>query len=155
MGDFAPGTESHSQPERRAERAAPAIIEPVPPYKKHGPPVLRTLWFMALAVVIVASLLPSDSSMMKTLDRFPIGDKAEHLLAYAVLGFLPAIHERRGILAALALGVIALGVAMEYGQLLCGWRTFEVADMLADAIGVGMGLVAALPLRIAVASDRL
>jgi VanZ family protein len=89
--------------------------------------------------VIVGSVLPSDSGAMKALDKLEISDKIEHVGAYFVLAFLPAIHERRRFVIAAAIGAVALGIALEYVQLYSGWRDFEVADMVADAAGVCLG----------------
>ena len=115
------------------------------------PPVvrkyLRALWLAAITVVIVGSLLPGTSMPMRALDMLQVSDKLEHFGAYAFLAFLPAIHERKGFIVAAALGAVALGVALEYGQLYSGWRDFEYADMVADAAGVGCGLAAGIPLR--------
>ncbi len=41
--------------------------------------------------------------------------------------------------------MVALGIAMEYAQRATGYRTFEVADMIADAFGVAIGWLAAPP----------
>jgi VanZ family protein len=109
--------------------------------------VLRFAWVVAIATVTTASLLPSSSFPMRAIDRLHISDKMEHLAAYAVLAFLPAIHERRKTVIATASGVIALGVLLEFGQLYSGWRDFEVADMVADAAGVGAGVTAGILLR--------
>jgi VanZ family protein len=116
---------------------------------------VRALWLLSIVVVIVGSVLPADSLAIRTLDRLPVTDKIEHTAMYAVLAFLPAIYERRSVVITAAAGAIALGVALEFVQLLSGWRQFEIGDMVADAIGVCLGLafgVAArtrLPLRIA------
>ncbi|MBZ5576419.1 MAG: VanZ family protein [Acidobacteriia bacterium] len=109
--------------------------------------LLRNLWYIAIGVVVVASLLPSSSFPMRALDRLHLSDKLEHFIAYAVLAFLPAIHERKGFIAGAAIGALALGVALEYGQLFSGWRDFEFRDMVADAVGVCFGLAAGIPLR--------
>jgi VanZ family protein len=123
--------------------------------------VLRVLWLVAILVVVVGSLLPADSEPIKALETLPISDKIDHFAAYAALAFLPAIHEKRRFLIAAAFGAVALGVALEYVQLFSGVRNFEVGDMIADAIGVGFGLLAGVPLRSrsaaamrAVSSDR-
>lgn len=108
---------------------------------------LRILWFAAIGVVIVASLLPSSSLPMRALDWLEISDKVEHALAYFVLALLPTLHERRSFIAVAAVGAAGLGVALEYGQLYSGWRDFEVGDMIADAVGVCIGVAAGLPLR--------
>jgi len=74
------------------------------------------------------------------------GDKLGHLAAYG-LGTLwfsqPYTALRQRIV--LALGMVALGIAMEYAQRATGYRSFEVADMVADALGVAIGWLAAPP----------
>ena len=109
--------------------------------------LLHILWALAAVVVIVGSLLPSDSPTIKALDALPISDKIDHLAAYAALAFLPAIHEKWRFTFAAALGALALGVALEYVQRYSGVRDFEVGDMVADAAGVCVGLAAGALLR--------
>ncbi len=41
--------------------------------------------------------------------------------------------------------MVALGIALEYAQRATGYRSFEVADMVADALGVAIGWLAAPP----------
>ena len=41
---------------------------------------------------------------------------------------------------------VALGIALEFAQLHVG-RDFEIGDMVADAVGVSVGLAAGIPLR--------
>jgi hypothetical protein len=55
---------------------------------------MRIAWLIRLVAVIVGSLLPADSALLRALDRLAINHKVQHLLAYALLAFLPAIHER-------------------------------------------------------------
>jgi VanZ family protein len=118
---------------------------------KSTPPVarelLRGLWFLASLAVVMGSILSADSMPIRTLDRLSVSDKVEHTIMYAVLAFLPAIYERPGIVIAAATGAIALGVLLEFAQLLSGWRQFEVGDMVADAIGVCLGLAAGIAVR--------
>jgi VanZ family protein len=101
---------------------------------------LRAIWLLAVAAIIAGSLLPSESAAMQAIDRVPLSDKVEHAAAYAFLAFVPAIHERRRRVIAAAAGAVLLGVALEFAQLWSGWRDFEVADMVADGIGVAVGL---------------
>jgi VanZ family protein len=84
---------------------------------------------------------------MRALDHLQINDKILHFAAYMVLALLPAMHERRPLVVAAAVGAAALGVALEFGQLISGWRDFEVADMIADAMGVCMGVAVGIPVR--------
>ena len=43
-----------------------------------------------------------------------------------------------------AIGFIAMGIGIEYIQRWTGYRSFEVYDMVADALGVLLGWAAAL-----------
>jgi VanZ family protein len=81
------------------------------------------------------------------LDRLHTNDKIEHFGAYAVLAFLPTIHERWRFVIAAAIGAVVLGVVLEFGQLYLGWRDFEVGDMVANAVGVCFGLLVGVPVR--------
>jgi VanZ family protein len=75
---------------------------------------------------------------------FKLVDKLEHLAAYGALMFWFAfLYRRTPARAAYALGFIAMGIAIEFIQPYTG-RDFELADMLADALGVALGWAAAL-----------
>src|SRR4029079_4971886 len=74
------------------------------------------------------------------------GDKFGHAFAYATLMYwwaqlLRAARERMGLAAAL----LARGISIEYVQGWTGWRTFDYYDMLADAVGIALGWLAAPP----------
>jgi VanZ family protein len=120
----------------------PLIIAPENPKR-----LLRGLWLIAVLVVIVGSLLPGNSLPIEMLGRLQISDKIEHLVAYAALGFLPSVHERWKVAAVMLLAAVAMGVGLEFGQLLSPGRQFEIADMLADALGVCFGLAAGTSVR--------
>ena len=65
-------------------------------------------------------------------------DKAQHLLAYAVLTwwFSQAFPRRtRSVLA-----LLALGVGLEFLQALTPYRMFDYADMGANVLGLVLGL---------------
>jgi VanZ family protein len=87
---------------------------------------------------------------------FAFSDKVQHFLAYALLMFwFAALHRSLG--ARLAYGAlwIGLGVALEFAQGATGYRSFELADMAANALGVAAGAAAALILpRAAGAAER-
>jgi VanZ family protein len=84
---------------------------------------------------------------MRALAELHVSDKLEHVGAYALLAFLPAIHERRRFIIAAAIGAVLLGIGLEFGQRLTGWRDFEVGDMIADAVGVCSGVAVGIPIR--------
>jgi VanZ family protein len=103
------------------------------------PPLLRIAWLVALVLVVVGSLLPPSSAPMEELARLPVSDKVEHVAGYFVLAFLPALHESRRRALQLAAAAVALGVLLEFIQPSFS-RDFEVGDMVADAVGAGLGL---------------
>src|SRR5215467_3166478 len=98
--------------------------------------LLRGLWLLAAVAVVIGSLLPGGSPPMLMLARLHISDKIQHFGAYALLAFLPAIHEQRKFILVAALGAVALGVVLEFDQRYAPGRTFEIADMLANTTGV-------------------
>ena len=68
------------------------------------------------------------------------GDKLGHLLAYGGLMYWFALlYVPTRIRALYAAGFIAMGIAIEFVQGWTGYRSFEVADMVADALGVFAG----------------
>jgi glycopeptide antibiotics resistance protein len=54
------------------------------------------------------------------------------------------IYIKKKIRIAYAAGFIAMGVALEFVQGRLGYRTYDVLDMGANALGVLLGLAAAL-----------
>lgn len=108
---------------------------------------LRTFWAAAALTVVVGSLLPAESVPVRLAARLPVSDKALHFCAYAVLAFLPVIHERIRTAAAIAVCLTAAGVAVEFGQAFLGSRFFETADMAANGGGVLFGVLVGLPHR--------
>ena len=98
-------------------------------------------WLLAAAIVWL-SLTP------KPLDPgFSHGDKVGHFLAYAMLMlWFAALYRGGGARTAYALLWIAMGVALEFAQGATTYRTFELADMAANALGVLAGAAVALSL---------
>jgi VanZ family protein len=73
------------------------------------------------------------------------GDKLGHLASYGTLMFwFSQLYVRKRTQALYALGFAAMGVALEFAQGATGERSFELADMLANALGVLCGWAAAL-----------
>ena len=103
-------------------------------------------WFL-VALIIWLSLTPSPPRIEIGIEQV---DKLEHFLAYGSLMFWFAqLYLRTPVRAAYAIGFVAMGIALEFIQAHVG-RDFEVADMVADAIGVAIGWAGALfvPLRL-------
>jgi len=95
-------------------------------------------WAWAAAIVWL-SLTPSPPEV-----DIAHGDKLGHFAAYGLLMFwFCQLYTRRTFFAA---GFILMGVALEVIQGQLGYRSFEAADMLANALGVLLGWgVALLP----------
>jgi VanZ family protein len=72
------------------------------------------------------------------------GDKLSHFAAYGLLMFVFCqIYDQRRTRLVYAAGFIGMGVALEFLQGMTGYRTFDVFDMLANAVGVALGWGAA------------
>jgi VanZ family protein len=108
---------------------------------------LRYPWFwwafgwLLIIGVTVGSLMPG--SYLEFLSHFSIRDKALHALAYLVLmlwfaGLYP--RDRHWIVAAL---IFTLGFAIDLAQGATPSRTFDLADVAANAGGILVGLVLA------------
>jgi VanZ family protein len=90
---------------------------------------------MLVAAVIYLSL----STTVIALPWDP-GGKYAHVAAYAVVMFFFAYAYRAARAAVLvAAALLALGIGLEYVQAYSGYRTFERTDMVADAVGIGLG----------------
>jgi VanZ family protein len=104
----------------------------------------RRLWIavslVLLAAVLFVSLQPNSGSPA------PTGlDKVEHLTAYILLSLWFTGLVARGRYWAVGAGLLALGLLIEVLQ----WRmnlgrTAEALDMLANTLGVGVGITIAL-----------
>jgi VanZ family protein len=101
----------------------------------------RPAWFCGVAIVIVGSILPGSSPAIHQLARLGFSDKLEHFVAYVALAtLLPLIEEPRARRFRSALiGLVALGICLEFVQFFVPGRTPEVKDALADAAGVLLG----------------
>jgi VanZ family protein len=103
------------------------------------------VWFLAIIVLVVVCLLPAPD-----LPKVGVNDKLEHALAFALLASSAVQLFTRGrTLVTVAAGLLALGIGIECAQaVFTTTRAMELADVVADAIGIGAGmLVAWTPLR--------
>jgi VanZ family protein len=91
-------------------------------------------WLYAAAIVFL--------SLAPRLPRIEIeyGDKLGHLAAYGLLMFwFSFLYRYRYTRLAYGIGWIAMGVALEFAQGATGTRSFELADMAANSLGVLLG----------------
>ena len=105
----------------------------------------RRLWvtvgWAIVLLVIYLSLTPTPIDV-----PIEAGDKLSHAFAYLVLmSWFSNLYEGPGRRVGFAVGFVFLGVTLEILQGGTGYRSFEVADMLADAAGVVVGWIVAPP----------
>lgn len=109
----------------------------------------RGLGFGLIAAILALSLLPFSIEV----ELEENSDKLGHLLMYGSLMFwfamiYPAARPRL----LLALAFCAMGVGIEFLQGMTMYRSFELADMLANGVGVALGWCVALtPLKYSLA----
>ena len=113
-------------------------------WERHRTP-LRVFWATWLAGVISGSL--ASGNEMSSLDKvlpFLQYDKVTHYGAYAGLAFLSllAFERRRGL--AVALSMILLGAVIELLQHFSPGRTPDIADAIANTLGVFSGIAVGL-----------
>jgi len=91
-------------------------------------------WAWAAAIVWL-SLTPSPPEV-----DIAQSDKLGHLVAYGLLMFwFSQLYIQKRARIAYAVGFIAMGVGLEFLQGALGYRTYEVFDMYANALGVALG----------------
>jgi len=103
--------------------------------------IWRIAGWLGIAAIITLSLMPLQLDM--AVDN---GDKFGHLASYGLVTLwltqpYTGLHQRIW----LVVGMVALGIALEFAQHATGYRSFEVADMVADALGVTIGWLLAPP----------
>jgi len=98
----------------------------------------RRIWLLLgwgmVAAIIVLSLIPVEVDLGE--DR----DKLAHFVVYGGLSFwFGMIFVGRGLQLGIAAAFAAMGVALEFLQGLTDYRSLEVADMIANTVGAGLG----------------
>ena len=93
-------------------------------------------WVMCLGIFILA-ILPNNSS----LHTFPEADKVLHAIAFAGLSFIGCLAYPVRIFG-LAIFLVFLGGAIEVAQGYTPSRSRELFDLLADLIGISLGMLA-------------
>ncbi|MBU6212060.1 MAG: VanZ family protein [Gammaproteobacteria bacterium] len=116
-------------------------------------PLLRPLryahywvWFgLAMTLIVVYLTLEAPSGRI---GRIPQLDKAYHFGAFLGLTlWFAALVERRGYWV-VAIALFLLGVAIEIGQYLMALgRSAELLDVVADTVGIVLGIVLSLLIR--------
>ena len=104
----------------------------------------RKIWlalgWVWIAVIIYLSLRPEPIG-----DDGPWTDKLHHIAAYLVLMlWFAQLFRPFAKKLWIALGFVAMGIAIEFAQEQTGYRHFEFIDMVAGGIGVLCGLLLSL-----------
>ena len=108
------------------------------PFKR--PLLWSGLWMLAIAVVVIGSLLPA-----KDLPSVQVNDKIEHFVAYAALSAgAVQLFARRLSWGFVCVLLVLMGIGIEYlqAQMALG-RMLDRNDALANTIGVLLGLATA------------
>ena len=92
-------------------------------------------WVLVVGV-IVGSLLPGPA-----LPSIGLSDKLEHALAYFLMMVWFAGLYRRTAHPRIAVVLLLLGIALDLLQATTRTRSFEVYDIVADAVGIAIGLL--------------
>lgn len=118
--------------------AKPRFGRSLKPFRR--PLLWAGLWMLAVAVVVIASLLPA-----RDLPSVPVSDKLEHFAAYAVLSAgAVQLFARRLSWGFVCVLLVLMGIGLEHLQAQMGLgRMLDRADALANAIGVLIGLATA------------
>lgn len=105
------------------------------------PRLWSALWCLAIAAVVVVSLLPAGE-----LPQAPGSDKLHHFLAYFALAAAAVqLYARWTSLLGAGLGLVLLGLGLEHAQgALTDSRMADRWDALANTLGVIAGLATRL-----------
>ena len=108
------------------------------PFRRPG--LWAGLWMLAIAIVVIGSLLPA-----KDLPSVQVNDKIEHFVAYAALSAgAVQLFARRLSWGFVCVLLVLMGIGIEYlqAQMAMG-RMLDRNDALANTIGVLIGLATA------------
>lgn len=106
--------------------------------------VFLLLWVAGVFAIITGSLLPGTTVSLLETASMHFNDKALHFCGYLLVATLPNFAlKRRSVALACALGLIPMGICLEFLQRLVPGRSFELVDMAANTAGVLTGLAVA------------
>ena len=112
--------------------------------------LVLVIWLLILVMVVAGSLHPGAGPPTSTIRL----DLILHFLLYALLSGLAVIifHNRKTALL-IAISLLPLGTLLECAQLYIRSRTFGLDDLIANCIGVLIGLLVGIAYRAKSATD--
>jgi VanZ family protein len=98
------------------------------------PKVWSVLGWLLVLGVIVGSLMPG-----RAMPDVSLNDKLQHASVYLLLMLWFAGFYARRFYLAIAIVLCALGIGLDLLQGLTATRSFELYDIMADLVGIGIG----------------
>jgi VanZ family protein len=92
-------------------------------------------WLGVFALCLLCLLPPTDLQIQGP----PLSDKAYHTLAYAILMWWFAMGYPSSQWSITAVGLVALGISLEFAQSFTADRVASVADEIANMCGIALG----------------
>lgn len=114
--------------------------------KPINPSLLKLTFWCGLLLLTVLSLLPVDQLPEQIMD---IWDKAQHAAGFGLLAML-GTRAYPSRMPGVGWGLLLHGGFIEVAQAYTGWRHGDWLDLLADGVGIALGVllvVAAVRLR--------
>lgn len=97
----------------------------------------RRLWIGVGVLLVMTVTIGSVVSLPTTVKAVMLHDKLLHTFAYAaMMGWFAQIYRHDLTRLVLVIGLIALGIAIEFVQGTTAYRQFDVLDMVANTSGV-------------------
>lgn len=99
----------------------------------------QRLWISVGVFLVLAVAISSINTIPESLKAVMVQDKVAHTLAYAsLMGWFSQIYRHDLTRLILALGLVAMGIGIEFLQGLTKTRQFDVLDMVANTSGVAL-----------------
>lgn len=100
-------------------------------------PLKYKIYWLLIGYLMVTFVIYSSLSTADAVLEIKVSDKLMHVLGYfGLMGWFMQIYRSRRAGTLLAITFITMGIVLEFLQGLGGVRYFEVADMLANSLGV-------------------
>lgn len=100
----------------------------------------RALGWLMIATLVVIMAVPTPATSL----QIDYADKLVHVAAFGVLGaWTSQLYRPSAALAWRGVGLIGFGALTELMQVVIPWRSGDLLDLLANAVGVALGLALA------------